>query len=222
MKNRKLATHGMSYGELATEACTIVGGVFITLGIVLSAVMPGIATGYLGWIVLGVALAVSIAATLIVWWLGFGSLDSRTVETVVPSVLIVGIIVGLSVPMLVGLMLIPAGGLYLVWVAFGLLWAAIAVASVIESIRDWVATGPTSVPLDIVAIVTAISAVASTAWALSAGMTGWLYLIVFLGGALGTSIGLGFLTAEELVEPAEHLAREGKTSRTGFGDVVHT
>jgi hypothetical protein len=222
MKNRKLTTHGMSYGELATEACTIVGGVFITLGIVLSAAVSGIATSYLSWIVLGVALVVSIAAALIVWRLGFGSLDSRTVETVVPSILIVGIIVGLSVPMLVGLMLIPAGGIYLVWVFFGLLWTAIAVASVIESIRDWVATGPTSVLLDIVAIVTAIMALASAAWALSIGMAGWLSLIVLLGGVLGTSMGLGFLTAEELVEPAEHLARESETSHTGFGDVVHT
>lgn len=222
MKNRKLATHGMTYGELAAEASTIVGGVFITVSILLTILFSAIGASVTGWIVVGIPLLVSFATVLPIWRLGFGALDVGTIEAVVPSVIVVGTIASLFTPMILGVMLVPAGGVALLWAVFGLLWLVTALAAVVEAVRDWLVTGPTSVPLDIVAIATTISAVACTGLVFLLGMTGLLYGIVFLGGLLGVSIGLGFLAAEELVEPEKHLvpASEGRNAR--FGNVART
>lgn len=215
MKDR-LAVHGMTYGELAIEACTIVGGVFMIVAALASIVASRSGIGTNAWIVLGIPLLAAVVAAIVVWWLGFGSFDLDTAETVIGSILIVGTIALVVVSLLVGVMVIPMGGVPLMWVIFGTLWLVSAAVAVVEAIRDWLLTGPTSVPLDIVAIATTVLALASTGIMVALGMTGLLQGIVLFAGLLGCGVGLGFFAAEEVAEPEEHLATASEARRMHF------
>jgi len=211
----------MSYGELALEVCTITGGVFMTFSAILSIVAAVANVPAVGWIVVGVPLLAASTAALVVWRLGFGPLGRATAETVVTTLLIVGVTTSLFAPMIVGVLLVPAGGVPLLWIVFGVIWATTALAATGEAIRDWVTDGPTSVPLDVVAIAAALLSVASLGWLYGLGMTGLLYGTVFIGGLLGVSVGAGFLAAEELVEPEERATNELSARSAHHGHVAH-
>jgi len=221
MSDRRLATHGMAYGALALEACAIVGGVFMTLSAVFALFASSVGVALNGWTVVAVPLLVSAGALFVVWRLGFASIDSARAQTVVPSVIIITTINSLFMPMILGVILVPAGGVSLLWTVFGVLWAVVALAAVVDAVHDWVVNDPTSMPLDIMTIVATFSAIASAGVMLASGMTGLLFGIVFLGGLLGMSVGLGFLTAEEPVESEKTLEGDSQTAPAHGGRLAH-
>ena len=122
----------MTYGEIAIEACAIVGGVFITISTLATVIGELIGLGTNAWIMVGIPLLIAVLAALIVWRLGFGSFDLGVAETVIPSILIVGTIAVVVVSLTVGVMVVPMGGVPLLWVVFGTLWILSSIVAIVE------------------------------------------------------------------------------------------
>jgi hypothetical protein len=70
MQNRNFAAPRMTYGELALEACTAVGGVLMILGVLLFILVSVLGLDGIDWILASSALLVSTA--LIVTSIGIG------------------------------------------------------------------------------------------------------------------------------------------------------
>jgi hypothetical protein len=70
MADREPRAHGMTFGELATDACTIVGATLMALGLLVFILVYVLGLDGLEWVLVGIPLLVSTA--LIVTSLGTG------------------------------------------------------------------------------------------------------------------------------------------------------